>query len=259
MKGKISIVVLIGFAISLCALTAWAQAEKSEPQLWYFGHNVVKPSMMNKLQRYIKEMVGYSKEYNYQYPWYTLITDDYQIYFAIPIKDKNEIDNIFITWGELAEKVGQPWQEMMKDYWGCYDSVDSFLIRHRPDLSFNPEKEEGEHEDMNFFAWHIDYIKPGKQFDYEGIHKEWVAMNKRNSSPNAYNVFAGELGLEGPVYIGMARGKNIQGWYTQYYKFWKMAGEEGQERNMRRRELIRKHETKHIWYRPDLSYDIEKK
>jgi hypothetical protein len=259
MKSKVAICVLLGFMVGLCALTTWAQAEKSEPQLWFMGHNVIKPSMVNELEADLKEMVGYCKEHNFQYPWYTLMTDDYHIYYAIPIKDKNAVDEISRTWEELAEKVGKPWQDMMKDYWDCYDSVDSFLIRHRPELSYNPEKEEGEQEEANFHAWHIDYIKPGKQAEYEVIHKEWVAMNKRNNHPSAYNVFAGELGLEGPVYIGMARGKNIQQWYTQYYKFWETVGKEGQERNMRRRKLIKKHETKHLWYRPDLSYEIEKK
>jgi hypothetical protein len=260
MKSKISIVVLMVIVISLCALTTWAQEEKSEPQLWLFAHYKIKPSMVNKLEADLKEMVGYCKKHNYEYPWYTLKTDDYHIYYVMPIKDKNDIDRLFMTWGEVAKKVGAPWQEMMKDYWDSYDYYKRFLLRHRPDISYNPEKAEGEQEEANFFVWHIDYVKPGKEADYEAIHKEWVDMNKRINSVNAYNVYAVELGFEGSVYIGMSRGKNISQWYADNAKWAEKAGKEGgMERFERGRKLIRKHETKHLWYRPDLSYEIEKK
>ena len=254
MRSKISIVLIVGFVVSLCALTSWAQAEKSEPQLWFMGHNVIKPSMMNELKADLKEMVAYSKKHNYQYPWYTLITDNYHIYYAIPVKDKNDIDEMFKTWGELAEKVGKPWQDMLKEYWNCYDSVGSFLLRHRPDISYNPEKVEGEQEEDTFYVWHIDYVIPGKEAEYEAIYKEWANMNKSTNYSSAYNLYAGEMGLEGPVYIGMSSGKSMSQWYKGYEEFWEEVGEEGQERNERRRKLIRKHETKHLWFRPELSY-----
>ncbi len=259
MKDKVAICVLLGFIVGLCALTTWAQAEKSEPQLWFFGHYKIKPSMVNELEADLKEMAAYAKEHNYPYPWYTLRTDDYHIYYVMPVKDKNDIDRLFLTWGEVAEKVGKPWQDMMKDYWNSYDYYERFLIRHRPDISYNPEKAEGEQEEANFFVWHIDYVIPGREAEYEAIYKEWADMNTSQNWATAYNVYAGELGLEGPLYIGMSRGKNISQWYENYYKFWETVGKEGQERTDRRRKLIRKHETKHLWFRPELSYELEKK
>ena len=259
MKSKISVVFLMFFFISTYAITTWTQAEKSEPQLWFFAHNVIKPSMMNKFEAYVKKMADYSKQHNYEYLWYSLLTDDYHYYCAVPVKDKNDIDRMLKTWGELGEDVGKAWQDMMKDYWNCYESTSQFLIRHRPDLSYNPEKVAKEEEDYNFFVWHIDYVIPGKQAEYEAIYKEWVEMNTRTNSNTSYNLYAGELGLEGPLYIGMARGKNIYQWYENFEKFWETAGKEGQERQIRRRDLIRKHETKHLWYRPDLSFEFEKK
>jgi hypothetical protein len=67
------------------------------------------------------------------------------------------------------------------------------------------------------------------------------------------------MGIEGPVYIGMAGGKSLSQWYKDNEKFWEEVGKEGQERNERSRKLIRKHETKHLWYHPELSYIPEKK
>lgn len=259
MKGKVSIFVLMGLVVSLCALTALVQAEESEPQLWFMGHNVIKPSMMNELEADLKEMVAYSKKHNYQYPWYTLITDNYHIYYAIPVKDKNDIDEMFKTWGELAKKVGKPWQDMMKDYWNSYEYTGQFLLRHRPDISYNPEKTEGEQEENTFLVWHIDYVIPGKEAEYEAIYKEWADMNKRLNYAGAYNLYVGEMGIEGPVYIGEASGKSLSQWYKGNEKFWEEVGKEGQERNERRRKLIRKHETKHLWYHPELSYIPEEK
>ncbi len=254
MRSKISIVLIVGFVVSLCALTTLAQAEESDAQLWFFGHNVIKPSMVNVLEADLKEMVTYSKKHSYQYPWYTLTTDDFHIYYVIPVKDKNDIDEMFKTWGELAEKVGKPWQDMMKGYWNCYDSVGSFLLRHRPDISYIPEKAEDESEGANFYVWHIDYVYPGKEGEYEAIHKEWVAMNKRLNTPSAYNLYVGEMGIEGPVYIGMESAKSPSEWYKNNEEFWETAGKEGQERLNRSRKLIRKFESKHIWFRPEISY-----
>jgi len=259
MKGRAAVFVLMGLLVSLCALTAPAQTEESEPQLWFMGHNVIKPSMMNELEADLKEMVAYSEKHNYQYPWYTLMTDNYHVYYAIPVKDKNDIDEMFKTWGELAEKVGKPWQDMMEDYFNCYEYTGQFLLRHRPDISYNPEKTEGEQEEANFYVWHIDYVYPGKEAEYEAIYKEWASMNKSLNYAGAYNLYAGEMGIEGPFYIGEASGKSLSQWYKGNEKFWEEVGKEGQERTDRRRKLIRKHETKHLWYRPDLSYEIEKK
>lgn len=259
MKGKVSIFVLMGFMVGLCALTTWAQTEDSEPQLWFMGHSVIKPSMINELEAHLKEMVAYSKKYNLQYPWYTLITDNYHIYYAIPVKDKNDIDEMSKTWGELAEKVGKPWQDMLEDYMNCYESTGQFLLRHRPDISYTPEKAEGEQEEANFYVWHIDHVIPGKEAEYEAIYKEWATMNTRLNYAGAYNLYVAEMGIDGPVYIGEANGKSLSQWYKGNEEFWKEVGKEGQERNNRRRKLIRKHETKHLWYRPELSYIPEKK
>ena len=257
MRNKILCIVLVGFLLGLCAPTTWAQQKESQGQLWYFGHYVVKPSMVNELEADLKEMVAYCHEYNYQYTWYVLTTDDFNIYFAIPIKDKGEIDNVFVTWGELAAKVGKPRLEMMKDYWDAYESASSFLIRFRPDLSYTRETKE--EEEKNFVMWHMDYIYPGEEMEYEAIHKEWVAMNKRLKDPSPYYVFKGEMTMEGPVYIGAGSAQSIAEWYKQYEAFWEKVGEEGQKRLDRTRKLLRKFEAKHLWLRSELSYIPEKK
>jgi len=259
MKRKVVILVLLGLIVGLSALTTWAQAEESEPQLWFSHRYVIKPSMVNEFEASLKEMVAYSKKHSYQYPWYALITDNYHAYIVIPVKDKNDIDNVSKTWGELAKKVGKPWQDIAKNYINSYEYYVNFLMRHKPDISYIPEKAQGEQEEANFYVWHIDYVIPGKEAEYEAIYKEWADMNKSTNYSGAYNLYVVEMGLDGPVYIGEASGKSLSQWYKGNEEFWKEVGEEGQARQERRRKLIRKHETKHLWYRPELSYIPEEK
>jgi len=234
-KRKATILVLMGFMVGLCALSIQAQAEKSEPQLWFFHNYVVKPSMVNQFKTCLKEMVAYSKKHNYQYPWYALITDNYHCYIVIPVKDKNDIDNVSKTWGELGKKVGKPWQNLIKNYLNSYEYYVNFLMRHKPDISYNSEKTEADQEEHTFYVWHIDYVIPGKQAEYEAIYKEWATMDKNLDYTSAYNLFSCEMGLEGPMYIGMSSGKTMSQWYKNNEEFWKEVGKEGQDRTNRRR------------------------
>jgi hypothetical protein len=67
------------------------------------------------------------------------------------------------------------------------------------------------------------------------------------------------MGIEGPVYIGMSSSKSLVEWYKGYEAFQENMGEAGRKSQERRHKLLRRHETKHLWFCPGLSYILEEK
>lgn len=256
MGGKVSVFLMVGLMVSLCTLTILAQAEEQKAQLFFVEEVVVKPSMLSVYEAAIKEMVAYSSNHKYQYPWYAYSTNDFHYYYVFPMENLSEIENIFKAWGEISKIVPEEQlQTMMKNYQGTYEYYKYGVFRQRPDLSYTPESPRLKPEEANFMYWGFCYLLPGKEKEFEENSKKWVDLYKSKNISNGWNTFIGDIGTDMPFYFWTASGKSAADFWSQGEKETKILGEEEvmklEQKDMA---LYRKYESKTGRPRPDLSY-----
>lgn len=255
MRGKMKIFFLGSILLCLFSLTAITQAEEQKAKLYFLEEMVVKPCMISEHEAAIKEMVNYSAEHNYSYPWYAMSDDAFHYHYIIPLKSMADIDDVFKTWDELAGKVGdEKWQPMMKKYLQTFEYYKTCIVRHRPDLSYSPESPRLKSEEEKFVRWGFCRVKPDKQEEFEGVMKEWVALYKGKNIPDGFSTFMGYVGTEVPFYFWVESGKSAADFYTQGDKNMEILGEEAMTLWKKTASLIKKFRSLHTLYREELSY-----
>ena len=65
---------------------------------------------------------------------------------------------------------------------------------------------------------------------------------------------SGDIGYEGSVYIGALIGKDGMDYRVQNQKMWELMGDEGVAIYKKMMSLLRKRESKELWYSEELSY-----
>ncbi len=178
MKGKF-FVVFLALVFCLCALSTLAKAEKQKAQLFFVEEVVVKPFMIDKYETHTKEALILWKKYGTLFPFYAFNTDDFHYYFVWPIENYASLDILFKAIGEWVEKMGdENWQALVKSGEDTHEYMRWSIVRHRPDVSYIPEKSRLKSEETSFLYLNLFYILPGKEGEFESVLRESVAFYK---------------------------------------------------------------------------------
>jgi hypothetical protein len=262
MKIKCYTFALISFVVvaCLCASTLLIQGEEQKPQLYFIEVDLIKPSMVNEFESYVKEWLAQATKHKFPYSWYTFDTDLFYYIFAFPINDFTDMDTMEMAWDEIIDKIGvKQWREMIKDYDNYYKYEKSFFIRFSPGLSYVPDKTRLESEEKRFVVWDLAYIQPNRQKEAVEIITKINSLLKSRNIPDEVIRLIGETGTEMPVYINMMFGKDPADFWTHNQEMRKLLRKDIAELHQEWVSLFRKFETKQGWFRPDLSYISKKK
>ncbi len=79
-------------AAMVTALTInFSQAQEGK-QMYTVHVDHVKPSMLMEYEGVCKELLAKCNEYNFEEPWLTLVTDDFDYFYVTPIDNMAELD-----------------------------------------------------------------------------------------------------------------------------------------------------------------------
>lgn len=260
MRGKVSIVLFVGLVMSFFALTTWAQDKEQKAQAYFVVEIAVKPSMIAKYETAVKEMVSLSSQYKTTYPWYGFLADDMKYHFLSPVENLADLDNMFKEDSEFEKKIGEEkLKEIEKLVAGTYEYVHTYMIHHRPDLSYAPENPRLQLDTANFRHLIYYYIQPDKEKEFVEILKKFVSQPKIKSINDGYDIYFGGIGMNTPACIIVLSGKNAADFETNYEKIWEVLGEEAMALVQELIAMARDLDIKTAWFRPDLSYLPQKK
>jgi len=256
MRGKISVFLVVGLVISLCALTTLAQAQEQKAQLYAIWDVVVKPSKVGDFEAAAKEEVALYAKYKFPYAWSVSRTFDNHYYYLFPVENFAAIDNIFTAFDKVAKMAGEEYQEMLDLFTGTYEYVQPSVYSLNYELSFFSEKQKEKAGEENFVYFDIFYLKSGKEKEVEKLMKEMIALAKKTGATEvqSWYCYKGIIGAETPIYYMVTRAKNAIDYFTRNEKMWELLGEESGELYRNIMANVRKQEKKRGWFRPDLSY-----
>jgi len=256
MRSKAVIVLLI-FVLLLCAFHAFAQAQEEQPQLMMVWDMVVKPSMVNEFDAAVKNEVAFYAGYDFPYGWNVYSTNDYHYYFTMPVMNYTEIDKVHAAMSDLAEKAGDDYKKLMKQFEGTYDSMDMLVIRMRPDLSFVPANPL-QPEEVKFLYWGFCYVIPGKEDHVANNFKKFVSLGKKHNFAIGWTTYSNDFGRDMPGFLYVETAKSATAFFSEGDKNREVAGDEIQELWIDTMKYFRKYELKMGIPRPELSYVINK-
>ena len=255
MKRKISIFLMVGFVVILCALTTLAQTEEQKDQLLFVNEFTVSPSMIEEFEAWSKEFVALCTQHKYPYSQTAYSINDFHYIFVYPLENYADITSWDKATNELGKKAGkEQWQALWKRMENCFEYYHSSMVYLIPELSYTPENPRLKSEEGNFIFWDIYYLHPGKAKEFEEILKKWVSLCKSKIINEGYNILQGDIGTDNPVYAFSIIAKDAADFYTHNNKMWEMVGKEGEILYEKMLPFIRKNEVKQGWLRPDLSY-----
>jgi hypothetical protein len=255
MRSKISIVLIVGFVVSLCALTTLAQEEEQKDQLLFVNEFTVKPSMAEEFEACLKERVAFGTQHKHPYSVMTYSLNDFHYNLVWSLENYADITSWDKAVEELKEKVGEEqWQALNKRMVNSYEYYNSSMIYLVPELSYTPENPRLKPEEGNFIFWDIYYIHPGKATEFEEIIKKFMSIFKDKKMTEGINVLVGDIGTDNPVYAFSGSAKDEADFYVHNDKMWELLGEEGEMLFEKMLPLVRKNEVKQGWFRPELSY-----
>jgi hypothetical protein len=260
MRSKISVFLIVGFVVSLCALTTLAQEEEKEPELVFVREFTVKPSMRAQFVETTKIWATTCKEHNFSRSWYAWHDGDFHYYYFVPVKDYGDIDSFSADYDATMENLGEEeLQEIDKKFFASIDSFNDYFIWSMPKFSYVPENPRLKEEEQNYAIWDMLYSLPGKKKEIEELSQKLHDLLKSKNYNDEVYIFAGDIGTERPVYIGVLYGKDAADFWTQNEKMWELLGEEGENIFQKWMSLLRKRDFKQFWYSPDLSYTPKEK
>jgi len=255
MRGKVSVILMVGFVVILCALTTLAQTEEQKDQLLFVNEFTVKPSMVKKFEACLKEFVALGTQHKHPYSHMAYSINDFHYILVFPLENYADITSWDKATDELGEKAGkEQWQALGKRMENSYEYYHSSMVYLIPELSYTPENPRLKPEEGNFIFWDIYYLYPGKEKEFKEIIKKWISLCKSKNITERFNILQGDIGTDNPVYAFSGRAKDAADFYTHNNKMWEMVGKEGEMLYEKMLPLIRKNEVKQGWLRPDLSY-----
>lgn len=255
MRCKILVFLMVVLVVSLCTLTTLAQAEEQKAQLGLLIEIKVKPTKVNEHVKIIEEMVAKDTKFNLGYAYSTSYDNNFHTYFALPLDNYGDWENYLAAWNKVAEKMGlEKHQDLYKRFADTFEFYKWAFYYYRPELSINPENPRLKPGEGKFNFWDIMYVKPGKESEAEAIFKELVALGKSKNTSEQIRIYAGDIGTEQPVYMGVLSAKDSVDFFTHNRKMWEAVGEEGSLLFQKLMTLLRKRESRQVWHSPEHSY-----
>ena len=254
-KNFFSIVVIMVLCFS--ALSTFSQVEEQKSLLNIVWDLEVEPSMVDEYEAATKVEAALYATYEFPYSWTVYSSDDFHYYFVIEIDDYATIDKLYKAFGELHNEAGEEYEAMQKSFLGTYSQYKQSTFRLMPEHSYTPEEPGLEPEEAKFIYWGFEYVKAGKEKEYEKVIKEWVELYKSKNILDGWNQYVGEIGADGPFYFYAVRAKSAADYYTRYDKNAELLGDEVKVLLNKTMALLRKFEYKTGMIRPELSYIID--
>lgn len=262
MKGKISILLVLGLVVNLCCMTLWAQAEEEEQktQLIWLREIVVKPPMASEYVAAMKDYVALCKEHNYSYAFSAWGDGNFNYFYVYTVDNYQSPIIIYEASSEMLKKWGeekaQNFEKVMRTTMSSYKD---YFIEYLPEYSYIPENPRLKDEEMKYAIWDIFNVPLDKEADYFELGKKFFSLMKSKSITEAVYFYTGRLGTKRPFYFGLMFGKDAADFWTANEKMWEQLGKEGGELYQKFMKLIEKREFKQFWYIKSLSYEPEKK
>ncbi len=240
---------MIVILLFVAAQSTNAQEEKK--QLWYCAEEVVHPEHINEYWELSKELAELCKSEGTEYKFYAWTTGDFKYQYWHPINSLNDIDKHEKEWDDILAKFGKDkaenWQKTIK-------STHSRTITEYSSMSIMPENPRVEQDSVNYMEFQEFYIIPGKQKEFERIMTEAVNHLKSEGHNDTWRVASGDLGYDGPVYIGWSFDKNQSEFLKHDEIFSKKHEDFFKELNKEIIKTLRTVEKKDSWFLRDLSY-----
>jgi len=254
MQFKLFLVIL-AVCCCLAAGPVVAQDDAPKGQLLSVHEDPVIPSMLGQYEKAAKSLADMITKSGVGSVSYTAASMDNFVYiYFSPVENMAAIDKMGANWGELEKKVGkQAFEGVMKQFDGCYTSHKNYLVRLRPELSYNPDYGSAIADGLLFRQWDFYYIQPGMEDEADNIAKEWVALNKKVALPEGYRLYSGAYGSDTPVFIVVQSAKNSMDFHTRQEAWLKKAGDDGKALWAKTWKVVRKFDTTTGMIRPDLS------
>jgi hypothetical protein len=238
------------------ALAAGAGFAQEHPSVYLIHQEVVKPSMVQAYEAAAKEfaaMVVRNKALVPHFTYAALAGDDFVYTYVAPIPNSSGIDAIRQDFGQLAQKEGPAFAELMKREGASQEYVKEWVVGLAPELSYAPAAPRLRREDMRYFHYDVYYVMADRGAEADALCKEFLAFFKSKNIPNGYRVFKPQVGPEMPAIIVEVGAKDPTDYETQSANDRVTLGEAGKALFAKAFAITRRFESRGAWLRPDLS------
>lgn len=257
MRGKIAVLTILGFVLSLGAFFTLARAEEQQSEAYVIWEIVVKPSKILQYEEAVKEEIATYNKQNWPYASFAYSTLDYCYYFLTPVKSFADLDAIKKDWLKILDKLGK---EKYQEFWNRKAKTIEYykygIIHRSPELSHAPESLELRLEEANYIYWGLCHVKPGKEQAFEENFKKLVELySSKGVTQYGWITFVGDMGTDMPFYFNAIPAKSAVDYWTRKKKGHAKVGVEQLSKIWTKGVLpnIRKYEPKLGRARPDLS------
>jgi hypothetical protein len=256
MKKRVCVFVwVVGLLIVLPGIVS---AQKPKVQMYLVEECLVKPSTEARFWEAMKDEVAFYAKNKFPYPWKTYAGENGFAYFVIPVKDLADIDIFYKADAEIMSKDAAGYQAVMARYAGTYESFKTMVFEFQPELSMIPENPYFPPGEMNFVCLDIWAYEPGKEAEVEKNTRELMAITKKKGIRDTWYCLVGGIGTDQPVYVMAGQDKDETEFIKHNAEMWKLIGADISELYKKSLALLRKRETRRLWYQPELSYTPEK-
>jgi len=259
MKNKVSIILVVGFMMSLLSLTILAQAEEQKPQLFAVWEDIVYPSKSTGYEAGLKAWMDFNTKYNFPHPVMVYRTNDFRYLVLLPIEKLADIDDFEKYFTDLGEGAGKEMAAIGELFAGTTESTTFGAILLRTDLSYAPENPRVTTEEINFVWLNYYYLKSGKEKEAEAIAKEWQAMYQKNGITDYYNVYQPILWSNMPAMVAAGGALSEADYYSHMEKNIEKMGEEYLNLAKKTMDACRRFEQKTGFILRNLSYIPQEK
>ena len=259
MKSKISIILVVGFMMSLLSLTILAQVEEPKPQLFIVWEDIVYPSKSTEYEAGLKAWVDFNTKYNFPRPITVYRTDDFHYLTLMPIEKLADMDELEKHFKELGEEAEKDMAKLGKLFAGTYESETFGVVALRTDLSYAPENQRVKIEEINFVWLNYYYIKSDKEKEAEAIAKEWQALWKSKGITDYFNVYQPILWSDMPAMLAAGGALSAADYYSHMEKNVEIMGEEYLTLTKKTMDACRRFEQKTGFILRNLSYIPQEK
>jgi len=233
---------------------ALAQDEKPSGKLFVVHEDIAKPSMLEAYEKAATGVVKAIAENEASgLDHVVAMTDDFHYLYISEIENMAALDNN--PWAALRKKIGK---EAMDKVWGAYEgtyeSHRNYIVRSKPEFSYDPGGAKLTDSETPFRHWDFYYIQPNMGDEAREVSKEWKALYENKGIKNGYRIYTGGMGTETPLYIVVRWAKDAADYAAQIAEEDKMLGEEAQALGQKTMAITRRIVRKDGRMRPDLSY-----
>lgn len=269
MKRSITLLT-VTFAILFAVPPLAAQQDASEAtekpaqegNLFLIYEEQINPWKMPEFEAASKDFIAAMTEAGVDSPhvrYETIQMSDFSVLYVTPLESFGSLDALFAQWMAMSEKVGQQrWQELLEAGAPTIDHVNSFIVRSRPDLSYQPEQATLTLTEAPFLHYDLYYLRPGSEQKAEEVATAYREAFARHDIDRGYMIYQGVLGDDLPVLAVAIPARSAADYASHNAEVLKTLGEEGEELAQRAMELTRRFETREGRRRPDLSYPPQK-